>query len=283
MFSKGYRDEAVTRLENGIKKYKQVEEETIKKSETLFKKRLNLKALISEVEKYINTIANTPKEIRADVDDIKITLNNYQEILNVVKQQVESEEKKGKAGAAAGVAAGVGVAAFAPTAAMGIATTFGVASTGTAISALSGAAATNAALAWLGGGALAAGGAGMAGGSTLLALAGPLGWAIGGAGIVGSGLLMNGNNKKIAAEANKKAIEVNAQIEIHNGLIKEIDNFCLEVDGNNLNIQERLSHANDFFPSNYLSMTNEQKKLLGALVNITLAAAQTLNKTVGQI
>lgn len=63
---------------------------------------------------------------------------------------------------------------------MAIATTLGTASTGTAISALSGAAATNAALAWLGGGALATGGGGVAAGEAFLALAGPVGWAIGG-------------------------------------------------------------------------------------------------------
>ena len=73
---------------------------------------------------------------------------------------------------------------------MGIATTFGVASTGTAISTLSGAAATNAALAWLGGGALAAGGGGMAAGNALLALAGPVGWAIAGVALLSSGILL---------------------------------------------------------------------------------------------
>ena len=81
---------------------------------------------------------------------------------------------------------------------MGIATTFGVASTGTAISTLSGAAATNAALAWLGGGALAAGGGGMAAGNALLALAGPVGWAIAGVALITSGLLFfkSKNDKK---------------------------------------------------------------------------------------
>ena len=82
-----------------------------------------------------------------------------------------------------------------PSAAMAVATTFGTASTGTAISALSGAAATNAALAWLGGGAIAAGGGGMAAGSTLLALAGPVGWGVSGCVLVGSGLYLNNRNK----------------------------------------------------------------------------------------
>lgn len=85
---------------------------------------------------------------------------------------------------------GVAVAVLGPPVAMAVATTFGVASTGTAISALSGAAATSATLAWLGGGALAAGGGGMAAGSALIALAGPVGWAIGGAAVVVTGAFM---------------------------------------------------------------------------------------------
>jgi membrane protein implicated in regulation of membrane protease activity len=85
---------------------------------------------------------------------------------------------------------------MAPSAALWIATTFGTASTGTAISTLSGAAAANAALAWLGGGALAAGGGGMAAGSTLLALAGPIGWTIAGATLLSSILLFANSKKK---------------------------------------------------------------------------------------
>lgn len=72
---------------------------------------------------------------------------------------------------------------------MGIATTFGTASTGTAIATLSGAAQTNAALAWLGGGALVAGGGGMGAEETFLAMAGPVGWAIGGVALVGGAAL----------------------------------------------------------------------------------------------
>ena len=112
------------------------------------------------------------------------------------KQQVQKIEKdcndaikKEKNVATVGSGVGVSIAALGPTAAMGVATTFGVASTGTAISALSGAAATNAALAWLGGGALAAGGGGVAAGNALLALAGPVGWAIAGVALVTSGIL----------------------------------------------------------------------------------------------
>ena len=88
-----------------------------------------------------------------------------------------------------GVGAGVAVATIGPTAAMGIATTFGVASTGTAISALSGAAATNLCISMVGWWSTCAGGGGMAAGNAFLALAGPIGWAIAGVALLGSGIL----------------------------------------------------------------------------------------------
>ena len=104
------------------------------------------------------------------------------------------------------------MAAFGPTVAMAVATTFGTASTGTAISALSGAAAANAALAWLGGGALAAGGGGMAAGHTLLALAGPVGWTVGGLAMAGSGIYLHSRNGDLARKATQERLGVEGEI-----------------------------------------------------------------------
>lgn len=100
---------------------------------------------------------------------------------------------------------GVAVAVVGPPAAMAVATTVGVASTGTAISALSGAAATSAALAWLGGGTLAAGGGGMAAGSAFLALAGPVGWAIGGAAVVVTGAFILSQHLELGSEGAQRS------------------------------------------------------------------------------
>lgn len=283
MFNKKYREFSISRFKEKVEVFNQVNKKMIKESEILFKYRLDLKKQISEVEYYLNSLVNTPKNINAEISEIEITLDNYQEILDLVNAEVKKAELESKGGAIVGVAAGAGVAAFAPAAAMGIATTFGVASTGTAISALSGAAATNAALAWLGGGAVIAGGGGMAGGTGLLILAGPAGWAIGGASLIGSGLLLNGRNKKLAAEANRKNIEVEAQTKIQQGLSKEIIEIRKATIEDKEIIQQRLADAKRLFTTNYLEMTNNQKKLLGALVNITLASVKSLNKTVGNI
>lgn len=62
--------------------------------------------------------------------------------------------------------------------------------------ALAGAAETSAFLAWVGGGSLAAGGGGMAAGSAILGLLGPVGWAVAGAGAIGSGIALYKSRKR---------------------------------------------------------------------------------------
>ena len=177
--------------------------------------------------------------------------------------------------AAGGVGLGVGVAALGPTAAMGIATTFGVASTGTAISALSGAAATNAALAWLGGGALAAGGGGMAAGNALLALAGPIGWAIAGIAIISSGLLFwkaksdkeRLENIFLLISKRYKTLYEQAIVEL-NERIKRIINETTKLNDAIINIAT--------FGTDYNQMTEKQQYTLGSYVNLMNASTQLL-------
>lgn len=62
--------------------------------------------------------------------------------------------------------------------------------------ALAGAAETSAFLAWVGGGSLAAGGGGMAAGSAILGLLGPVGWAVAGAGAIGTGVAIYKSRKR---------------------------------------------------------------------------------------
>ncbi len=276
------RKEAVKRLEEKIEEYNKANKQMVNLAEYLYLKRMRLKQSISNVEMYINLLANTPKEINAVVGEIRISLDNYQDLLDGVEKEMKKADTKSGISAGAGVAAGIGVAAFAPTAAMGIATTFGVASTGTAISALSGAAATNAALAWLGGGALTAGGAGMAGGSLLLALAGPVGWTIGGASLLGSALFLRGKNKKIENEANEQAVQVETQTKIQLGLSQEIKNLTNETLEHKKNLDSRLDNARNYFPHDYNLMDVDQRFMLGVLVNSMQIAVASLIKGVGK-
>lgn len=275
MFSNKLKKDAIHNLEEKVEHFEQVNKYMINNSEALYNKRLILKSTLTNVNYALNHIANKPHELELDVKKVKISLNNYQDMLDGVEMEIKKNNIKTGVNVGASIAAGAGVAAFAPTAAMGIATTFGVASTGTAISALSGAAATNAALAWLGGGAIAAGG------TVLTVLAGPVAWAIGGSALLGSTFLLNGKNKKIANEVNNNAAEIEAQIKVQQGLSKEIQNLMKETDDFQLNLFKRLEIVDNEFPTDYLEMNDDQKYQLGVLVNFMNAGAQSLIKGVG--
>jgi uncharacterized protein YaaW (UPF0174 family) len=187
MFNSDLRKAAERNLKEAVGKYNENAKVSQEKLENLYAERNELKVRLDFAYNYINELKNKPVKFDLKVQDIKINISKFENIVVAAKQQYKKDVDAAGGTAAAGVAAGVGVAALAPTAAMALATAVGTASTGTAIASLSGAAATNAALAWLGGGALAAGGAGIGGGEALLALAGPVGWAIGGAALVGGG------------------------------------------------------------------------------------------------
>ena len=211
MLNSALKKEAIANCERAGKEYKNSYDATIADITRLHEKKEKAVAILKDVEKFIFSIANKPKEFEKIISTIRIRRIAFEEELEDLKIEAAKVAKVTGSVAGAGVTAGVGVAAFGPSAAMAIATTFGTASTGTAIASLSGAAATNAALAWLGGGALAAGGGGMTAGSALLAMAGPVGWGIGGAALIGGGLMASSKNKKIAEKAYKQARELRVE------------------------------------------------------------------------
>ena len=236
--------------------------------------------LIAVAEEYINSIANSPKEFSKAITEYKASYTTFNKLCETIGKESDTVNIKAGVGIGAGVAAGVGVAAFAPAAAMGIATTFGVASTGTAISALSGAAATNAALAWLGGGALAAGGGGMLAGNALLALSGPVGWAIGGASLAGAAIFSSRKNKQIAEEANKER----KKIEILNKSLlaasKEITIFISLTIQHATGVKTLLNNLKSNGNTNYNNFSESEKDMIGSLVNHILALSELINKKV---
>ena len=282
MFNSKLKKENVNRLEDSVNNYDTVINETKESSMKLLDIRLKGIKLIGIVERYINTIANTPKSFEKEFKEINLCVDNFKAELNSLQDKSDNVTKVSGGVAGAGVAAGVGVAAFAPTAAMAIATTFGTASTGTAIASLSGAAATNAALAWLGGGALAAGGGGIAAGNALLALAGPLGWAIGGTVLAGSGLFASNKNKKIADEAYQKALEVEDKTRSFkrtNTEILELHKLTVE-HGQGINkIYKQLLNTEKI---DFNLFTVDEQYNLGSLVNNTKSFAKLLNRVVEQ-
>ena len=167
------------------------------------------------------------------------------------------------------------MAAMGPTAAMGVATAFGVASTGTAISALSGAAASNAALAWLGGGALAAGGGGIAAGEALLGLAGPIGWAIAGIALLGSGIAFY-KQKTDKERLEKVFIRISKRSEMDYRLaIVELNERISRIEHETILIREAADKIATF-GTDYSAMSESQKYELGLYVNLMRASTQLL-------
>lgn len=305
MFNSSARKDAIRKLERAVKRHESVRKSVARACERLFAQRRRGAEVIASVEEYVNHLANSPKEFDRTIAEVRVEAGRFNGTVKRFEAAAARAEKIGSSTGAAGVAAGAGVAAFAPSAAMAIATTFGTASTGTAISALSGAAATNAALAWLGGGALAAGGSGMAGGSALLALAGPVGWTVGGAALLGSGIYLNRRNKKHAEEATEQRVEVEAQTQSLRATKHEIDKLhdltkthaegCLDdlrylKSSSSPETQQFVwlrSMTNETFgptphaPNDYRQFSEERKLRLAALINNVRSLGALLNKEVG--
>ena len=160
---------------------------------------------------------------------------------------------------------------------MGIATTFGTASTGTAIATLSGAAQTNAALAWLGGGALVAGGGGMCAGETFLAMAGPVGWAIGGVALVGGAALASSKNKKVAEKAETKCKEIKKETNKIEEIKEKIKEEIRAIVHLNDDVDKLLKKLNCNNKINYKLFTKNEKEELMVLMN----TAESLSKRIG--
>lgn len=260
--------EAQARAEAAIKK-------TNEKIDELGRNTGGLYERLNAIQAQFDAIRNVPSETHLQYERLKKIRLSWKQQANKIEADFKAAAVKNAGGGAAGVGAGVAVAALGPTAAMGIATTFGVASTGTAISALSGAAATNAALAWLGGGALAAGGGGMAAGNAFLAMAGPVGWAIAGVALLGSGLLFwKAKSEKdrletiftLVSKRDVKSYEL-AIVELSERITR-IQHECGLLDEAMKKIQS--------FGVDYGRMTEAQQYELGAYVNLMEASTQLL-------
>lgn len=268
MFNARARREAITRLRRSVNRHETARKQVEDASVELHRQRQDAATeVIHEVEQYVNTLANSPKEFDASVGAFRVESDRFQGTVKRFETDAARSTRIGSATGVAGVTAGAGVVVLGPSAAMAVATTFGTASTGTAISALSGAAATNAALAWLGGGALAAGGSGMAGGSALLALAGPVGWGVGGAVLVGSGLFLNSRNKRHAKKATEELVKVEAETSSLRAAGHEIDGLHSRTVRHSSGCRTELAWLEFDAPTDYSEFDVEQKARLAALIN----------------
>ena len=276
MFNSELKEKAKKVLEEVYGDYKRTLSNTINHSESLYEKKLHAVEILKNFSTYIQKLSNKPIEFETSLGKIVMNIKKFDNKIEEVTKEINQAEVVPTAMAGAGALAGAGVAAFAPTAAMAIATTFGTASTGTAIASLSGAAATNAALAWLGGGALAAGGGGIVGGEALLALAGPIGWAIGGSALLGAGLILNNKNKEATDKIEEQILEIKKEImKIMKLDIKVLmsEKEIKEISDNIENGFELIKYDNDY---NQFSIENKER--LATLINIS----ESLSTKIGE-
>lgn len=230
---------------------------------------------LNNIQEQFDAIRNIPNEKQLQYEELKTIRLNWKQQVEKIESNYRNAVAKNTGVGAVGVGAGFAVAALGPTAAMGIATTFGVASTGTAISALSGVAATNAALAWLGGGALAVGGGGMAAGNALLALAGPIGWAIAGVAVLSSGLLF----WKVKSE--QKRLEdiftliSKRDVKSYELAIVELNERIVRIKDETSKLENAIERVKSF-GTDYNQMSESQQFELGAYVNLMASSTQLL-------
>ncbi len=277
MLNAGYKKEALKKCEEAGNTYQKEYDSTISKSTELYENKENAVKTLKDVDEYIHSLSNKPKEIVKIASEISIRRQEFEKEIETLQIESKKADATGKNVAGAGVLTGVGVAALGPTAAMGVATTFGTASTGTAIAALSGAAQTNAALAWLGGGALAAGGGGIGAGEAFLALAGPVGWAIGGAALVGGGLLANSKNKKIAEKAEQQTKEIKNETNKIKKIKTKIAAEIKAIESLNSGVKKTVKYLKDTRKNDYKLFTDEEKDSLMELMN----SSESLSKRIG--
>lgn len=277
MFYNQTKKAAIRRLQKAELRYNSMGQKANDLTLELYGLRKSAALAIDRIEKYINALANSPKEFANDIAEVKLNIREFNEAIRIESQNVSDNIKAGSA-AALGVGTGGAVAALGPTAAMAIATTFGTASTGTAIASLSGAAATNAALAWLGGGALAAGGGGMSAGSAFLALAGPVGWGIAGIFVIGGGIFAAHKNKKAALDADKVATDIERRIAVLRPKIVKLQTLIEKTEM--LKPALNIAMMINTYPKDYLSFSLEQKQALGALINNVRAMGRLINERI---
>ncbi|GMR70874.1 hypothetical protein NUITMVRA1_15520 [Aerococcus viridans] len=216
-----------------------------------------------------------PSDLKFELDELAEVRIDWKNQVDKIEKDFQLATKKGAGIGALGTGAGLAVGALGPSVAMGIATTFGVASTGTAISALTGAAAKSAALAWLGGGTLTAGGGGMVAGKALLALTGPMGWAVAGIALLsGGGLFLKARNEKEQLENVFTLISIRDTKSYHLAIV-ELNERITRIK-NETNLLENAIESIRDFGLDYEQMTNQQQYNLGTYVNLMNASTQLL-------
>lgn len=277
MFFSNAKGHAQDDLSREQAEYRNQYQDVLASADTLLDIRCDAVRLLHECEAYLQMISNRPYEY-----DLKSSRLNkeYQELEKQLKKyKYKSSKSKAVRLFRTGAVTGTGIAVLGPNVALAAATTFGTASTGAAISSLGGAAATNAALAWLGGGALAAGGAGIAGGQALLALAGPIGIAVGAGCAVAAGLLAVDNKKK-AQQAEIDTAAIKNEITRLRGVKKQVDTLQTETISLSQLVENELNELKALKKQDYSSFSSGEARKLGTMMNNAQSLASKITEVI---
>lgn len=263
MFNSKIKKEAVARLKSEMDSYEKARKNLERSAVRLHRRRESSIALIKEIEKYINRLADAPNEFEKNVSDINVNIAGFEALTQIEYDEELIAKISG------------GGEEMSPTAAMSMATTFGTASTGVAIAGLEGVEAVHAALVWLGSEVLAGGGGGggMVAGNALLALVGPVGWVLGAVGVVGGGLLVNKKNKNKAIKLEDERVKLKASrknLEAVNYNIKRLRQSTKEI--SKLLKESFVQFVEETrLITSYEQFTNEDKDELRMIINLMLS------------
>ncbi|MCY4528822.1 MAG: hypothetical protein OXD46_07345 [Chloroflexi bacterium] len=120
----------------------------------------------------------------------------------------------------------------------------------------------------------------MAGGSALLTLAGPVGWGVGGAVLVGSGLYPNSRIKSHAKKATEELVKVEAETSSLLAAGHKIDGLRSRTVKHSSGCRTELAWQEFSAPADYSEFDVEQKERLAAPINHIRSLSELLRTEV---
>ena len=105
---------AIDKLRESESKYNEIAEKANTLVPDLYRLRKSAALAIDRIEKYINSLANTPKEFSKDIDEVKTNIKEFNEAVRIENEN-SADNIIGATAAGGGVALGGAVAALGPT------------------------------------------------------------------------------------------------------------------------------------------------------------------------
>lgn len=247
MFNREAKKEAMDRLRHENAGYETAKNSMVSAADELYNLRLNSMVLIEHGGRLVNEFRNQPEDLKLQVNKIQVDYADYEQALTHIKHQ----------------SSGLKFGTFTASSIVSLLTTFGLGFPGGILAA------------GIGGSTISLAGVASLGG--LLALSSPVGWI---ASSVGGVLLAGHQNKKIAQEATRTAIEIHGTTEKISVVYHEIGHLRYETRDTNEGLQ-RTQRLIMPWTRDYQSLSSDQQYRLGSFVNNLQSAIKLLNQTVG--